>query len=702
MRGDWYQVVVIVLGVVITVLFGAFLYREIFPEYKIYQNRYIELEKIRSTYTGEPPPTFERGIKQILIEKEGGAPPVVDRCTSCHVALEFSHFSPTKIARDINGNIVLDDQGIPVKVPNENYVWDKLDNEELKSVEVGEHTYDLTKVLRMHPLIGRETRPFEYHPINRYGCTSCHSGNGRGLTTHRAHGPVFDGHYEEEFMGPKAQFLELDPKHDPKFARVFNAKPGHDLLFQTTPLFVGDLIQANCMQCHKSSEGSLFKAFSTTTVVATRRKEKAKAIRKAFEDEKQALISLMRLANDIEENGLTRTIEQVRQKATDYTLPSQQRKYASAQLEYLLRENSSQKINQEMVVALGFQTIVDQLKATGDLDRIIEENIEAPGSLFAKARAEKKEQEALFHVKETETAFEKKATSEQVITAMESEIDLMTKDYHRGKELYISQACYACHRINGLTRGGVGPELTQAGKSYPWFIKESIVWPQADLKTSTMPNYKLDHEELEDLMTFLLAQHGKTKVVSETDYRIALMEWEAGRKLPWEKPINPAKLQDLRYSMTVFTTEGCAACHRLKGFESNVGYDVEKQNPDFETLYQKKEWFKNLIPESIVGSELVKAIDRHTEEIDQRIVDDVRHNSILEEIEQNHPELIESFYSNFKYAFRAKDSVDWKERVRRVMMMYVQEYGLGRLIGPRPNWTTSSYHSSERLFAYLS
>lgn len=342
MRGNWYQLSLIFLGIVVTALFGVFLYREIFPEYKIYQNTYVELEQFRSEYTGEKPTSFEIGVKQILIESDDKGPHTIDRCTSCHVALQFSHFSPTKIARDVNGNIIYGEEGVPVQESNEDYIWGELEQkvatlkeegqlreaeklEALKTAKVGDYDYDVTKVLRMHPLMGKEARPFQYHPIDEYGCTSCHSGNGRSVVTDRAHGPVFDEQYEEQFTGPKPQFTEPDPDNDPQFAKVFNHMPGHRLLFQTTPIYVGGLIQAKCVQCHQSSEAK-------------------------------------------------------------------------------------------------FQEIV-------------------------------------------------------------REAGVSTKNYHRGRELYISQACYACHRIDNLTRGGVGPELTNIGEYYPWYIKEAMVWPKANLKT---------------------------------------------------------------------------------------------------------------------------------------------------------------------------------------------------------------------------
>lgn len=342
-----YQSFLIALGLIAALLLGLFFYRELFPEYKIYQNNYVALEAFRAKITGQPQAPFKEGVKQIVLERDDKGPPVIDRCTSCHVALQIEAYSPTRLVKQEDGSFKKED--------NPDYIWKKLKEEDpkqyeaLKTAYVGEAEYDVEKVLAMHPLIGKETRPFQFHSIDEYGCTSCHNGNGRGLTTDKAHGPVFDGQYEKEEVGFVPQFLESDPEHDPEFSKVFNHKPGHKLLFQTTPLFAGALMQAKCAQCHE---------------------------------------------------GQHETAEEL-------------------------------------------------------------------------------------------------------------------KNYERGQELFVSQGCYACHRIAGFARGGVGPELTRSGESYPWFVKESIVWPQADLKTSTMPNFRLDHEELEDLVTYLLGQTGRKKNESE-------------------------------------------------------------------------------------------------------------------------------------------------------------------------------------------
>jgi len=611
MRGDRYQIALIVLGIAVTGLLGYFLFHEIYPEYRIYQEDYIALEEFRSTYTHEPPPAFAIGVKQIVFEREDKGPAAIDRCTSCHVALQLTHFSPTKIAYDADGKIVRNAEGTPVQVPNENNVWFKIDqkiaaltdskvNEQLiqqgdwtqinsrkaeadrlgslKVAVVDDQVYDVTKVLAMHPLIGKETRPFEFHPIDEYGCTVCHSGNGRGLTTDKAHGPVFDGQYGIDFEGPTPEFTEIDPQNDPRFSIIFNHKPDDSLVFQTTPILVGSLIQSSCVQCHKQKDVNLPGMSSNTPEITS---------------------------------GPTKT----------------------------------------------------------------------------------------------------------------SDVYRLTKNFHRGQQLFISQACYACHKIAGTARGGVGPELTHEGSTYPWFLKESIVWPQADLPTSTMPNYTLDHVELEDLMTYLLAQKGPTKATSAIEYKVAIQEWEAGKKQPWEKAVPPSQVHNLRDSMTIFATQGCSACHRLEGFESNVGYRIEQNNkPSFDALYQEREWFKKLFPEEIRGSKIVKVIDKHKDEIDQHIVNDVRKDSLLEEIDAKFPDNIESFYSNFRFAARSKNAYynemankattpeekqkalnelkEWQDRVHRILYVYIQEYGFGRLIGPRPNWS-GVYRSDEWLMEHF-
>ncbi len=781
MRADTYQILLILAGLLVTALLSIFLFREINPEYRLYQDHYLALEDFRSTYTHQPPPPFKIGVKQIVIEQEDRGPAIIDRCTSCHVALQVPDFSPTKIAYDLNGNILRDPDGHPLLVANENYVWDRLEQkitelrdekvneqltsegktnevqtrlreadryESLKTATVGESIYDVRKVLQMHPLIGKETRPFEFHSMDEYGCTSCHSGNGRGLTTSKAHGPVFDEQYETEFRGVVPKFTEPDPDNDPLFARMFNAKPGHDLLFQTTPILIGSLIQSKCIQCHQTTAMQLEQTHLSVSEIDERQQKKWNILQDAYENEIQTLLSILNLKEKLVIEGYKGTIEELKQKTTDYTLSPQELTQASSQLNYLEKSAGNhpdeqiaknkilERLNQDLIQLLGSWSLAKSLQEVYDqqgekgIDPFLTQHLSNPqatGSLFIKR--ERLRNDLQRHV--LEESFKTAVTDQKTLSSLETDVDALTRNFQRGKEQYFTQACYACHRIAGLARGGVGPELTRIGESYPWYIKESIIWPQADLKNSTMPNMRLDHQEVEDLMTFLLGQRGNTQAISQTSYQSALRAWEGGRKQPWEQPISPAQIYDVRNSMIIFAVEGCASCHRLEGYESNVGFKGEKENASFNQLYEQRQWFRQLFPEVIrfsqyeeplSGSEIVKRIEQQTEKIDEQIVGDVRKNGILEEINEKHPEVLESLYSNFRYAFRAKDHAyrtrlkhtqdeeekkqirlehqAWKDRVDRVFMMYIQEYGLGRLIGPHLNWS-GIYRSDQWLMEHF-
>ena len=77
----------------------------------------------------------------------------------------------------------------------------------------------------------------------------------------------------------------------------------------------------------------------------------------------------------------------------------------------------------------------------------------------------------------------------------------------------------------------------------------------------------------------------------------------------------------------------------------------------------------------------------------------MRSGSILDEIDQKYPGIIEGLYTNFKFAGRSPVEA-WKKLIKRVLMIYIQEYGLGRLICPRPNWS-GVYRSDQWLMEHF-
>lgn len=773
MRTERYQIALIGLSIVVMGFLSVFIFRELFPEYKVYQNRYITLENWLAEQRGQTPPPFKKGIKQVVLYEEAGRAPRIDRCSSCHLALELPHFSPTRVSRDINGNIRRDKDGIALLEENPNYVWKKIEekiadlrdekvNEHLRQegnekqvqnrldraseleklfhVDVDHRSYDMKKLLKMHPLIGRETRPFELHPIEEFGCSTCHNGNGRSLTTKRAHGPVFSGEYEAHSHGPEPQFQESDGLNDPQFSKIFNDKPGDKLLFQTTPLFLGGLVEASCAQCHNSSDDKILKLTEEFEHLQKEQDNDIQRLEEQIQFEKRALVALLQLQFNLKTLGFEKTKKALEVRSQRKDLSKDERTFALSRWDFFLEQEQRalelQKDPSDWILSELDRRIIDILGSSSDVlllqnqlerdGRSIEEVVDAffvqrtrrLSQNIQKVEAsvseliEKKEnlkRRAKGLDRNIKPILEDMSSKHQTGGTWESSIDQMIDHYRRGEGLFISQACYACHKISLLSRGAIGPELTNIGNSYPWYVKESIVWPQADLASSTMPNFRLDHEEIEDLMSFLMAQKGQKKNQASVDYKISQKQWESGELLPWERPLSPAEVFDLKTGYRVFATEGCASCHQLKGYKGQWGVK--------DTL-QAHEWFEENFPKNISGRELAKKIFDLGLEFDQYVVAQEEGN--LEEIEQSHRGTLESFYSSYKFAkraynhyFESQESVEGEDlkklkaekqayllRCERFLKAFIQHYGLGREIGPNLHWS-GVYRSSQWLMGHF-
>lgn len=719
MKQEQYQWALIGFSSVVVVALSIFVYRELFPEYKLYQNRYIELEQWKAKQTQQPVAPFKSGIKQVVMQKTPTGPVEIDRCNSCHVAMDLPHFMPMRVSTDINGEVRRDARGRPLLEPNPDFIWrqvdekvaqlekgsdhDKSEAAQMKawsSVEVGGHRHDMKAALQAHPLLSGETRPFEFHPVEEFGCTVCHSGNGRALTSTRAHGPVFDGEYPQEHKGPEPVFQEKE-ENPPEFSKVFNHKPGSTLLFQTTPVLAGSLVQARCADCHQSDQAKLNALDSEKERITEKQRKREDVLKESVEQDRLALIALGELWVNIRTIGFEKTFSSLQTLASRWDqTPDQRAKLQArvARLELWRSQSLSfkgpvdqfmqSKIAEEIEAIVGEKAQANLLLQMFDrdsrsseevVDRFLERNQEmAPLSFLSASLLEKNKR-----LKEKE--------------GKSKDLDPMSENlasWEMGQNLFLSQGCYACHKIERLSRGAVGPELTRIGLSYPWYIKESIVWPQADLVSSTMPNFKLDHEDLEDLMTFLLSQRGSNHFVSEVDHKLSTREWESGAKLPWERAVT--QITDLEAGAEIFATEGCASCHRLKGFRGQWGFSNEKLKTSLATQDQS-DFFERLFPEQINGHELVQAIASNRAWIDQNL-QKVRPVEVLDRINQKYPGLLLSYHTPFKVANRlmkesSKDPADL-ERLQKVFWVYLQTWGLGREIGPHLHW--SGVHRSKQ------
>ena len=86
----------------------------------------------------------------------------------------------------------------------------------------------------------------------------------------------------------------------------------------------------------------------------------------------------------------------------------------------------------------------------------------------------------------------------------------------RGRKLFFDTNCYGCHRIEGLSDGTLGPDLSETGKKFKLdYLWESIIEPRANSATSFMPKFNLNEDDVRALVVFLKSRKGRN--FAETD-----------------------------------------------------------------------------------------------------------------------------------------------------------------------------------------
>ena len=78
-------------------------------------------------------------------------------------------------------------------------------------------------------------------------------------------------------------------------------------------------------------------------------------------------------------------------------------------------------------------------------------------------------------------------------------------DAAKGEKIYAEQKCSVCHRI-GETGGKLGTELTTVGdaRDLAW-LKEYLLDPKGVDPANKMPAVKVEGQDLDDLIAYLLA-----------------------------------------------------------------------------------------------------------------------------------------------------------------------------------------------------
>lgn len=164
-----------IFAVILLVIFAGVLWADYNSEWRKIQSHYYKLAQARTQ-----DPRVKKAIaaklvevKQVLIERLGE--PMVDRCQTCHIAVEDPNFSQEP------------------------------------------------QPLRYH-------KPFPPHSFSEYGCVLCHQGNGRGLTRADAHG---DGPFwlEPVLRGAEIQAACASCHPYPYLDSMDRMKRGRNLFF---------------------------------------------------------------------------------------------------------------------------------------------------------------------------------------------------------------------------------------------------------------------------------------------------------------------------------------------------------------------------------------------------------------------------------------------------------------------------------------
>ena len=142
-----------------------------------------------------------------------------------------------------------------------------------------------------------------------------------------------------------------------------------------------------------------------------------------------------------------------------------------------------------------------------------------------------------------------------------------TPNVNRGRKLFYAMNCYGCHKIDGMSEGTLGPDLTEAGKKFKIdYLWESIVEPRANLDTSFMPNFHLGDEDVKALVIFLKSRRGVNFAETSLDrYKAHIANVAV--------VIPPGSAGD-KAGEQLLADRACTACHKLRDRDGGIAPDL--------------------------------------------------------------------------------------------------------------------------------
>ncbi len=172
-----------------------------------------------------------------------------------------------------------------------------------------------------------------------------------------------------------------------------------------------------------------------------------------------------------------------------------------------------------------------------------------------------------------------------------------TPNVNRGRKLFYAMNCYGCHKIDGMSEGTLGPDLTEAGKKFKVdYLWESIVEPRANLASSFMPKFNLPEADVRALVIFLKSRRGVNFAETSLDRYKAHIENVA--------VVIPPGTAGEKAGEQLITDRACTACHKLHDRDGGIAPDLS-----YEGLIRDNAWLmdhftnpRSRVPDSIMPS----------------------------------------------------------------------------------------------------
>lgn len=407
---------------------------------------------------------------------------------------------------------------------------------------------DIPSVFRAHPNLELFVGKDSPHPVEKFGCTSCHLGRGYGTTfTLAAHTP--NDHEQEEEWKKEYGWKELH--------------------YWDYPMLPKENRQAMCFSCHKTNGGYELTAardiYEGRLIYERRGCHGCHKIEGVSNDMKKVGPTLMHIADKLDKDWTPRWVHAPR--------------------EFYEKARMPHPFGHRIPTEENFPEYLHHLEESMDAAHFKQVEEE-----FEHLREEMVRDEAVMVEAAVAYLYDKSTSVEMEEPPAEE------GDPEQGKQIVAVNNCMACHVLDevqpnrsGPTPEGIlqyGPDISKIGSKtnrkwlYNWLLNPKKYWPDGN-----MPDPRLTPEEANHVTAYLLTLKDDTymeqplpEVTSDALDEITVRFMRS--KLPESEAVaRAAKMSDHEKKLYVgeetIYRNGCFGCHDISGFEDRQRIGAE-------------------------------------------------------------------------------------------------------------------------------